>query len=215
MIFKYQTREDALRKLIPDILYPNPENIVYVQFVHTKSTGLGDYDKLDVLVPVQDKNGKEYMFGIMSFLNSSAPITAGREIYGQPQKFGQPSFRVERDTVVGELDYCGVRVATGTLSYKSKRMDIEEAKRFLSIPHLDLKLIPNVSGSPEIAQLVEIQHENVHVQSAYESSARMELFAHANAPMSDLPVVKMLNGFNIVGDLELPAGKVVHDFLKE
>lgn len=214
-IVQYESTRDAIRKLIPDVLIPNEQNIVYIQFIKTHGTGLGDYEKVPVVIPCLNKNGKLFNFEVMSFLNSSSPITAGREIYGQPQKFANPKLSVSRDTVIGELEYCGIKVATGTMSYKNRKMSHEDAHSFLAIPHLTLKLIPDVKGNPAIVQLVEIQHEDIHITSAYESPARLELVSHVNAPLADLPVVKVLGGYSFVCDLVLPAGRVFHDYLKE
>lgn len=82
-VIKYETTQDALRKVIPDMLYPNEQNLVYLNWIKTEGTGLGDYEKVQLIVPVTDKNGKQFNFEVMSILNGSSPITAGREIYGQ------------------------------------------------------------------------------------------------------------------------------------
>lgn len=213
-IIKYESTPEAIRKIIPDLFYPHEDNVVYVQWVKTNGTGLGDYDKFDVLVPVRDETGNVFHFAVMSFLDSSSPITAGREIFGQPQKYGHPTFEVQRDTVIGELKYCDIRVATGTMKYKNRKMSKIDAENYLSIPHINLKVIPDVNGNVQIAQLVELKYESVNVTAAHESPASLEVYAHANAPVSDLPVVRVLGGFSMNSSMTLPAGKVHHDYLK-
>jgi acetoacetate decarboxylase len=214
-IIKYQTDIEAIQALIPDMFYPaSDEGIVYVQWVKTNGTGLGDYDKFDVLVPVRDQHGTLYNFAVMSFLDSSSPITAGREQLGQPQKYGHPNFKVERDTVTGELKYCNIKVATGTMRYKNRKMPKDVAEAYLTIPHMNLKIIPDVNGNVQIAQLVEVKYENVNVTSAFESPANLELYAHANAPVADLPVRHVIGGFSMRTSMVLPQGKVYHDYLK-
>jgi acetoacetate decarboxylase len=39
------------------------------------------------------------------------------------------------------------------------------------------------------------------------------LNAHALAPLTDLPVLKVLSGVHLVADLTLNLGEVVHDYL--
>jgi acetoacetate decarboxylase len=121
---------------------------------------------------------------------------------------------VHRDTVIGELKYCNIHVATGTMRYKNRKMSKEDAEAYLSVPHMNLKVIPDVNGNVHIAQLVEIKHQQVNVTSAHESPAKLEVFAHANAPVADLPVVQVIGGFSLNSSMVLPEGIVYHDYLK-
>jgi len=43
----------------------------------------------------------------------------------------------------------------------------------------------------------------------------LELIPHANAPVADLPVKRVLGGMDIVVDLTLPEGRVIRDYLAE
>ena len=52
------------------------------------------------------------------YLNDGPPIFGGRELWGFPKKYAQPSLAVDRDTLVGTLDYGPVRIATGTMGFK-------------------------------------------------------------------------------------------------
>jgi acetoacetate decarboxylase len=63
-----------------------------VSWVKTEGSGFGSYNKVEVHIPCKNqKTGEMCSFSVLSFLDNSSPITAGREIYGQPQKFGNPS----------------------------------------------------------------------------------------------------------------------------
>ena len=76
------------------------------------STGFGDYTEAGQVVPVtfQGKSGN-YVHSM--FLDDDAPIAGGREIWGFPKKLGSPVLRVEKDTLLGTLDYGGLRIASG------------------------------------------------------------------------------------------------------
>lgn len=53
------------------------------------------------------------------------------------------------------------------------------------------------------------------VKGAWSGPARLHLVPHVNAPVADLPVVKVLEGTHFVADLTLPYGRVIHDYLAE
>jgi len=39
------------------------------------------------------------------------------------------------------------------------------------------------------------------------------LIPHVNAPVADLPIRQIIGGKHFVGDLSLPHGRVLHDYL--
>ena len=116
---------------MPDSLYANKENIVVAQWINTHGTGLGNYSKFEVFIPCEDEHGNAYNFGVYSFVNSSgtswptppyiiqneltfgniAAITAGREVWGEPHKFGDPIFEVSKDTINGQLNYAQLKAS--------------------------------------------------------------------------------------------------------
>jgi hypothetical protein len=52
------------------------------------------------------------------FLDTHPPIAGGRELWGFPQKLATPVLKVERDTLVGTLDFGPIRIAVGTMEPK-------------------------------------------------------------------------------------------------
>uniref|UniRef100_A0A6B2L431 Acetoacetate decarboxylase n=1 Tax=Arcella intermedia TaxID=1963864 RepID=A0A6B2L431_9EUKA len=143
----YRTKLEALRPLIPDLFTINKEGRVIVQWIFTKSHGIGAYTKFVVLVPVKDKRGKSFLFEVNEFSDSSAAITMGREVYGQPYKYAKPSISVNQDTVLGHLNFSGLDVAQGTMPYKESELDESIAMEFLSTPHVNIKLIHEYQDS--------------------------------------------------------------------
>lgn len=53
---------------------------------------------------------------------------------------------------------------------------------------------------------------DVEIKSAFESNARLQFIEHVNA---DLPIVKELGGISIQASLNLRAGKIIRDYVKE
>ncbi len=139
-IIEYISDISAIRKILPDVLYANPEGKVLLEFVHTTGSGLGDYSKLDVLIPCTDKNGQQFQYGVQSYVDSSASITMGRELLGMAQKFAHPALTTQGDTLVGQLSYAGAQVANGTMPYKQRKLKPEDAQRLLETAHIGIKV---------------------------------------------------------------------------
>jgi acetoacetate decarboxylase len=79
---------------------------------------------------------------------------------------------------------------------------------------VNLKLIPDIDGNLAIAQLVAYNLANITVKGAWSGPARLQLSAHVNAPVADLPVKRVIGGSHFIADLTLPYGRVIHDYLK-
>lgn len=89
------------------------------------------------------------------------PIYGGRELWGFPKKFAQPSLTVEKDALVGVLDYRPLRVATGVMGDKHATLDHTAVLEARALPIFLGKIIPHVDGSPRILELVDYRLEDV------------------------------------------------------
>ena len=79
----------------------------------------------------------------------------------------------------------------------------------------NLKIIPDVDGSPKICQLVAYNLENITVKGSWVGNARLHLTPHVNAPVADLPIVRIVGGKHFISDLSLPHGRVLFDYIKD
>ena len=212
LIVTYRTDLDALRAMVPEpLLVTDP--IVKYEFIRMPdSTGFGDYTESGQVIPVQlDGQAGGYVHAM--YLNDEAPIAGGRELWGFPKKLAAPSLTVEKDTLLGTLDYGSVRVATATMGYKHRALDLEAVRKSMLTPNYLLKIIPHVDGSARICELVRYFLEDVQVKGAWSGPAALELAHHALAPVASLPVLEVLSGTHIVADVTLGMGSVVHDYL--
>lgn len=100
------------------------------------------------------------------YLNDEAPIAGGRELWGFPKKLASPSLSVEKDTLLGTLDYGPVRVETATMGYKHHSLDAAAVLAAMLAPNYLLKIIPHVDGSARICELVRYFLEDVTVKGA-------------------------------------------------
>ncbi len=127
LIITYRTDPAALEAVVPEPLTFD-EPIVKYEFIRMPdSTGFGDYTETGQVIPVKFK-GKEGSYSHAMFLNDGPPIYGGRELWGFPKKYAQPSLTVDKDTLIGTLDYGPVRVATATMGFKHKALDSEAGR---------------------------------------------------------------------------------------
>jgi acetoacetate decarboxylase len=54
---------------------------------------------------------------------------------------------------------------------------------------------------------------HVDLKGAWSGPAALELYPHALAPLTDLPVLEVISGLHLIADLTLNLGEVVHDYL--
>ena len=213
LIITYRTDRAALEAVVPEpLLFDDP--IVKYEFIRMPdSTGFGDYTEAGQVIPVHF-NGKDGNYTHAMFLNDGPPIYGGRELWGFPKKYAQPSLAADKDTLIGTLDYGSVRVATGTMGFKHHALDARSVAQSLAKPNYLLKIIPHVDGSSRILELVDYRLEDVAVKGAWSGPGALDLHPHALAPVAELPVREIISAVHIVADLTLGLGKVVHDYLK-
>jgi acetoacetate decarboxylase len=212
LIVTYRTDRDALERVVPEPL-EIVDPIVKYEFIRMpNSTGFGDYCESGQVIPVRFK-GQPGQYTHAMYLNDGPPIYGGRELWGFPKKFAQPSLEVQRDALVGVLDYGSCRVARAVMGYNHRALDPAEVMKSLAVPNYLLKIIPHVDGSPRILELVDYRLEDVVLKSAYTGPASIELHPHALAPVADLPVREIVSAAHIVADLTLGLGKVVYNYL--
>ena len=214
LIVTYRTDPDALRAVVPEPLLIDAANpIVKYEFIRMPdSTGFGDYTESGQVIPVT-LAGVHGGYVHSMYLNDEAPIAGGRELWGFPKKLASPSLRAETDTLLGTLDYGSVRVATATMGYKHRTLDVADVLTGLLAPNYLLKIIPHVDGTPRICELVRYFLEDITVKGAWAGPAALELFHHALAPVAQLPVLEVISGTHLMTDMTLGMGQVVHDYL--
>lgn len=212
LVLIYRTDPAALERLVPAPL-ELAEPVVKFEFIAMPdSTGFGHYWEAGQVIPVSFR-GERGTYVHSMYLNDHAPIVGGRELWGFPKKLGQPDLRVHEDTLVGTLDYGGLRVATGTMGYKHRPLPEDEVLAGLRAPSFVLKIIPHVDGTARICELVRYTLEDFDHKGAWGGPGGLELFHHALAPVAQLPVAEVVSATHLLTDLTLALGTVAHDYL--
>jgi len=174
LIITYRTDPAALEAVVPEPLTFDDPLVKYEFIRMPDSTGFGDYTESGQVIPVKF-NGQEGGYTHAMFLNDGPPIYGGRELWGFPKKYAQPSLIVDKDTLIGTLDYGRVRIATGTMGFKHKALDLETVRAGLIKPNYLLKIIPHVDGSHRIFELVDYRLEDIVMKGAWTGRQRLSL----------------------------------------
>jgi len=212
MIISYRTDLNALKRVVPEPLEVF-EPIVKYEFIRMPdSTGFGDYTESGQVIPVR-MHGELGDYVHLMFLNDHPPVAGGRELWGFPKKLANPNLEVDRDTLLGTLDYGRVRIATGTMGFKHRELDATAVMKSLKEPGFLLKIVPHVDGSPRICELVRYRLRDISLKGAWTGPAGLELHPHALAPVAQLPVREVIAATHLVADLTLGLGEVIHDYL--
>jgi acetoacetate decarboxylase len=213
MIVYYKTDPAKIREMLPEPLQPDGD-VVSVQWLDLPDgEGFGAYSAAAQAIPCTF-NGEKCSFLTQMYVDNCPPLAGGREIWGYPMKYGIAKLETASDTLTGTLTYARQHVATGTMVYKhGSPDDLAEVEAMLKRTQVTLKLIPDIDGSPAIAQLVGITFADVIVKGAWSGRARLELIDAVNCPMADLPVLEQMGGLHLVTDMTLPYGRVLHDYL--
>jgi len=221
-IVTYESDPDAIREAVPEPLEPDGSNTVMYEFIRMPdSSGFGDYTETGIVIPCKYQ-GEPMSFTAQMYLDDEPPISAGREVWGFPKKFANPTFGIVHDTLTGHLEYAGQTVAVGTMTYKHTDLTLDpkthahttaQIQQKLAKTGVLLKLIPHVDGTLAIAQLVAYNMTDITVNGAWAGPARLHLVPHVNAPVADLPVKKVIGGSHFIADITLPYGRVLYDYL--
>ena len=212
LVITYETDIDILKQIVPEPLEVT-DPIVKFEFIRMPdSTGFGDYSESGQVIPVSFK-GKKGAYVHSMYLNDGSPIAGGREIWGFPKKFANPSLSTAQETLVGELTYEDTQIALATMGYKYQTLNLDDVKNSMLIPNYLIKIIPHVDGSPRICELVEYSLEDLNIKGAWTGPASLHLIPHAMANVAELPVKRVISAAHILTDLTLPYGKVIYDYL--
>ncbi|MEU9382827.1 acetoacetate decarboxylase [Streptomyces sp. NPDC048279] len=208
----YRTDPAALERVVPEPLRVTDPLVRFEVMRMPDVTGLGDYTESGQLAVVEYE-GETGEYSLSMYVDNFPAIASGREIGAFPKKLGRPRLHVDQDTLVGTLDYGSLPVARGTMGYKHRPLATEDARAQLTLPTFMLKKLPHYDGTPRICELVRTQTVDLTVKGAWSGPARLQLLAHALAPLADLPVLEVVSASHILTDLTLGRARIVHDYL--
>lgn len=215
----YRTTPEAIAMLLPPPLEPTSDMVMIHIYKMNDVDWIGSYSECNVMVGAQMAQRDPPVRGAYSpylFLSSDIGVAHGREVHGQPKKWGEPSLEARGDLFVGMLRRNGIDVITATLAYKQRRDQIASLAASMDFAlNLNLKAVNHIDGRPAIRQLTSRRLADVQVHECWSGPCSVELRANVQAPVYRLPVVEALTGFYWRADFTLVAGQILYDYLEE
>jgi len=213
MRITYRTDADALRAVVPQPLVVRDPVVRFEVIRMPDSTGLGSYHESGQIAIVEhDRELVDYNVGL--YVDNVPAIVSGRELGGYPKKAGSPHLFIDADTLVATLDYGSLRVATATMGYKHSARDADDASAEICLPTYQVKIVRSDHGEIRECALVSTTVSDITVKGAWSAPGRLQLFAHALAPLADLPVLEVVAATHVLTDLTLGPVEQVHDYLE-
>ena len=115
----------------------------------------GVYCESAFQLPVVLPDGTRAVYSPFLVLESDGAVAAGRELYGQPKKYGQVSLAPDGDLLVGRVARNGIDIATATTVWKQRPAEGGELERLVpgSAVNVNLRVLPE-DGSEMRRELV-------------------------------------------------------------
>ncbi len=216
LTLSYKTDPEAARAFLPPPLTLK-SGIVLIHIYNMNDVDyLGKYQECNVMLHAEVPGKAVGGYSPFLFLNSDAGIAQGREVHGQPKKWGQPQVAVRGDLIVGSLERNGIEVINATMAYKQKRGSLQQFKdaTFDFAINLNYKVINHINGKTAIRQITSRKLENVDVSESWIGPCSVLLRPNIQAPVYKLPVVEEGLACFWKGHFTLVEGEIVHDYLK-
>jgi acetoacetate decarboxylase len=217
----FRTSPEALRKLVPKPMVPNPENLVSVYFgrFNTPDYSSGEfqfkgdsYVELGFVVPVTlGKNAGGY--SLFLYLDKVAPLVSGREIWGYPKKEADITLTDDNGNMTVVMKRLGTTLMKATFKRTKK---VEPLPKVPPRVRYNLKYIPSVkrNAPPDVMQITSNVQDN-QLKALYAGKGTLELASTSVDPLGSLPILEIVKADSVVVDGVIDFGDVAYDYLKQ
>jgi len=212
MVVPFVAAPGVTRRLVPEPLTPNGDDLAYVAIGHLHNDRLGSTREAFVVVPSTD--GTRWgNYAVLLYLENDACVTSGREIWGWPKKQAAVEFRETGDAVVAGVERRGATILSASLT---DLVDTTAAELELSPVWFNLKVIPSVieDAPPDVAQVTATTFAGLEVRDVRRGTGSLRI---ANGPDDALAELisprEVLPGHRMTLSFDLLHGEVVHDYL--
>ena len=211
----YRTDPTAIRKSLPEPLVPVGDHVLVHIYNMPDTDFLGPYNECNVMVGAELPGRAVGGFSPYFLINSDGGLALGREIHGQPKKWGEPKIEYRGDLIVGTAERNGITCLTGTMAYKQQRGSLEDLKAatFDFALNINYKVIPHIDGRPAVRQITGRRLMDVKIHECWRGPCTVELRPNAQFPVYRLPVLGECEGYYWKADFTLVAGEILHDYL--
>lgn len=212
----YRSSPEAINKHLPPPLVSTSDIVMVHIYNMNDPDWIGPYNESNIMIGCCLKETDiAGGYSPYLFLNNSIGISHGREIHGQPKKYGQPKIEFRNDLIIGTIHRNGLNILTGTLAYKQNRDEVSSINNYFDFStNLNLKVVDHIDNRPAIRQLTSRKITDLTVHECWSGPCTIELRPNAQAPLHRLPVLEMLTGFYWRADFTLVKGEIIYDYLK-
>lgn len=212
MVVPFVAAPGETRRLVPEPLTPNADDLAYVAIGHLHNDRLGSTREAFVVVPSTD--GTRWgNYAVLLYLENDACVTSGREIWGWPKKQAAVTFRETADAVVAEVERRGAAIVSAGLD---DLVDVPVTELDLPPVWFNLKLIPSVveGAPPDVAQITATTFAGLEARDVRRGTGSLRI---ADGPDDALAALisprEVLPGHRMTLSFDLLHGEVVHDYL--
>ncbi len=211
----YRSDAAAVERMLPQPLTPVGDLVlVHIYRMHD-AEWFGAYGESAIQIPaLHAATGTVGAYSPLLFVEGDGPVSAGREIYGQPKKAGTITLAADGDLLVGRVSRNGIEILTATTPYKQQAGTPDDLERHAPFrTNLNLKLIPAVDGSgASVSELTARTLADVEIHEVWKGPGTVELRPNAQAPIHLLPVLDVIEAFHWRVDFSLVYGEVLERF---
>jgi len=209
----FRTAPEVLGKLVPAPLQPNPERLMgvyYSQLTVQVLRSESSYKEVGIIVPVTHGQTAGVFF-VALYLDTTAGVVTGREIWGFPKKDAEITFSEEGGAVSTVVSRFGFPLIKATMRLENRVKVIRETPPQALF---NLKVIPSVKrgAPPDVLQLTSLPSIQ-HARELYEGPGTLEFGGSPFDPLDQIPILGIAGGRFEVGDMTLDYGDVVVDYL--
>jgi acetoacetate decarboxylase len=206
----YETDIDNIRRVLPEPM--EPRNNLVITWISEFELGTTQGAFAESAIYVQVRFGQyEGDYEPFLYVNSSLPLTAGREVWGYQKKIAEIGLYHEQEAVRGQVNRLGHQIL--------KQLVVPEVVTNMSdIPWsrdgvFSVKYIPGSEGEAPLRQLILTEGKFTAQEGKFFKGRASVTYERSEIdPTYILEPKRILAGFFGVGDLFLPLGKVVHRY---
>lgn len=212
MVVPFVAAPGVTRRLVPEPLEPNADDVAYVAIGHLHNDRLGSTHEAFLVVPSSD-GVRDGNYAVLLYLENDACVTSGREIWGWPKKLADISFDEGDQAVRAAVRRGGVDIVRAGLD---ELEDASPEELALSPVWFNQKVIPSVveGAPPEVSQITATTFDGLEASDVRRGRASLRFDGTDDDPLAALiGVQEVLPGHRMTLSFDLLHGEVVHDYL--
>jgi acetoacetate decarboxylase len=207
----YETDLENIKRVIPAPLEPRSNRVITWVSQFELGTTQGAFKEMAIYVQVKYKE-LEGDYEPFLYVNTSLPLTAGREIWGYQKKMAEITLVHEQEAVIGKVTRLDHQILKTLVvpEYEASMDEIPWSRDGV----FSLKYIPSAEeGGTPVRELILTEGKFTAHEGKFFGGRASVLYERSEIdPTYLLEPKQILGGFFGEGDLYLPLGKVVHDY---